>query len=210
MRSESGRTFTEDARRTQIIDCAVALIAEVGYPQASLAKIAERAGIAKSAVLYYFRTKDDLVGALVEKVFGASATVMVPRIAAAQSATDKLAAYVDANGEFLDMNRLPAIALFEVSTSYRTADGLRLDRAAARSVADDGVPEELALLDPEAIFSLGISTGEFRSDLGARDAKNALRGALDAAVAELSRDPGFDVVGYVAAVKRLFLAGVRP
>ena len=57
MRSERTKTFTEQARRRQIVEGALEVIAEQGYPQASLARIAEHIGIAKSAVLYHFTNK---------------------------------------------------------------------------------------------------------------------------------------------------------
>ena len=55
MRSENGksgqpkdRTFIETARRAQIVAAAIDTIAELGYGQASLARIAERAGRARA------------------------------------------------------------------------------------------------------------------------------------------------------------------
>ena len=40
-------SFIEKARRTQIVECAIETIAEVGYAQASLGQIAKRAQISK-------------------------------------------------------------------------------------------------------------------------------------------------------------------
>src|SRR5580693_7433483 len=76
MRSTPERdgTFTERARRGQIVECAIELIAERGYGDTSIAKIAERAGIAKSVVLYHFVSKEELVGAVVTQVSGVAAT----------------------------------------------------------------------------------------------------------------------------------------
>ncbi|MDS1116872.1 TetR/AcrR family transcriptional regulator [Gordonia westfalica] len=207
MRSEQ-RTFTEDMRRRQIVDCAIELIAEIGYPQASLSKIGERASIAKSVVLYHFKGKHELVAAIVETVFTASATVMVPRLSAAQSPTHRLIAYIESNGEFLDRHRAEAVALYEISTSYRTADGLRLDQAAQRSVEAEGVPEVFALLDPESIFADGIREEEFHTSASPRDLKNALRAALDGAVTEMARDDDYDVLTYTNTVRDLFLTAM--
>ena len=54
----SGRkmTFIEQARRQQIIEATIAAVAEEGYAGASLAKVAERAKISKSVVIYHFGT----------------------------------------------------------------------------------------------------------------------------------------------------------
>ncbi|WP_223839339.1 TetR/AcrR family transcriptional regulator [Nocardiopsis deserti] len=56
-------TLTEQARRAQLIDVTVRIIAEHGNAGTSLARVAEAAGITKAAVLYHFRSKDALVRA---------------------------------------------------------------------------------------------------------------------------------------------------
>lgn len=50
-RSES---FTRSARKAQIVAAAIDVIAGFGFAQASFRKIADRVGIAMSAVLYQF------------------------------------------------------------------------------------------------------------------------------------------------------------
>ncbi|GAC68635.1 putative transcriptional regulator [Gordonia soli NBRC 108243] len=187
------------------MECAIALIAESGYPQSSIAKIAERAGIAKSVVLYHFRGKDELVAAIVETVFAKSAAVMIPQIVAASTATERLRAYIASNGEFLDAHRPDAIALYAISSTYRDAEGRRFDEAVQASVDTDGVPPELALLDPESIFADGVRDGEFTTDTEPRVLKNILRAALDGVVGELARDDSFDVLTHTAAISDLFL-----
>jgi AcrR family transcriptional regulator len=44
------RSFIEEARRRQIIASAVEVISEVGFGNASLARIAEHAGISKGVI----------------------------------------------------------------------------------------------------------------------------------------------------------------
>lgn len=204
-KTDSGRTFADEARRAQLVEVAIELIAQTGYPQTSLAKIADRAGIAKSVVLYHFKNKDELVAAIVTAVFTASAEVMVPAILAADDAPSRLAAYIDANGAFLLRHRQAAAALYEIATSYRSADGLRLDQLAQADVDAQGIPPEFALLDPQAIIESGIAAGEFTDSLQPSVVKDALRAALDGAVASMLRDPDFDVERYIATVKQIHL-----
>ena len=85
MRSVPGRrgTFTEDARRTQIVDCAIEVIAELGYGAASIRKIADHVGVAMSVVLYHFGNKDVLVAALVARGYDTLLAAMVPAVEAA-------------------------------------------------------------------------------------------------------------------------------
>jgi len=65
---ESTQTFTETARRAQIVAAAIDTIAELGYGQASLARIAETAGTSKGVIIYHFGGKDELMRELVAEV----------------------------------------------------------------------------------------------------------------------------------------------
>lgn len=55
-------------RRAQLIDCAIAACAEYGLARVTHSHIAERSGISVPAVHSYFRTRDDLVAAVLEVV----------------------------------------------------------------------------------------------------------------------------------------------
>lgn len=208
MRSDSKATFTERARRRHIVDCAVELIAEHGFVNASISRIAERSSIAKSVVLYYFATKDDLVGAVVERVMTDAAQAMIPALRAEKTAAGRLVAYIRGNCEFLKEHRVESVAMLEITTSFRTADGLRLDEAAARSVAAEPPTGDMALLDPISIIAEGVRNGEF-DRVPPIFTKNALRAALDGAVWELARDDSYDVIGYGEQLVTIFTRALR-
>ncbi|MGV0741446.1 TetR/AcrR family transcriptional regulator [Mycolicibacterium sp. XJ870] len=195
MRSERTKTFTEQARRRQIIDAATEVIAESGYAQASLARIAAQIGVAKSVVLYHFTSKAEMVEAVFVDIFERGAAVIVPAVVAETTATAKLSAYIRANIAFIASNRSIAVAMLELMAGFRDDDGLRLDQAAAKAVHEHPPTGDLAALDPLTIFEAGLRDGEFR-DLSPLFMKNILRGALDSAAAEYARDPDYDVVGH--------------
>jgi TetR/AcrR family transcriptional regulator, fatty acid metabolism regulator protein len=203
-----GLTFIEAARRAQIVDAAVALIAELGYPQVSIAKIAERINVAKSVVLYHFKTKDALIAAIVEDVMTTAAVTMAPLLTAESTAAGKLSAYIRANVAVLHEHRLRSVAMFEIVGAYRSADGRRFDQVAAESVQAEPPEGELALLDPLAIFDAGVRSGEFRP-LPSVFMRNALRAALDGAVSELARDLDYDVLGYGEELVTIFHLATR-
>ncbi|WP_166903064.1 TetR/AcrR family transcriptional regulator [Mycobacterium sp. DL440] len=203
MRSEGTRTFTEQARRRQIVDGALEVIAEQGYPQASLARIAEHIGIAKSAVLYHFNSKSEVVEAVFTEIFTRGVAVIVPAVNAETTAAAKLSAYIRANVAFVAGNRSAAVAMLELISGYRDADGLRVDQAAAKAVQEHPPTGEMAALDPLTIFTEGVSNGEFR-DLSPLFMKNILRGALDSAAQEYARDPGYDVIGHGEVLVEVF------
>ena len=62
-------TGDHTAKRGELLRAATAVIAEDGFANASLRKVAERAGCTTGAVTYYFANKDDLVRQLVESRF---------------------------------------------------------------------------------------------------------------------------------------------
>ena len=54
------------ARRAEILDAAIALFGEVGYRSASLREIAQRVGISHPGLLHHFRSKEELLAAVLE------------------------------------------------------------------------------------------------------------------------------------------------
>jgi AcrR family transcriptional regulator len=52
--------------RSRLRELALELFAEQGYEKTSLREIAERLGVTKAALYYYFRSKEDIVRSLVE------------------------------------------------------------------------------------------------------------------------------------------------
>ena len=67
--ADAGRTFTEIARRAQIVDAAIQMVAEQTYAAASFAHIAQRAGLDGPAVVgFYFDSRDELDAEVVAEV----------------------------------------------------------------------------------------------------------------------------------------------
>src|SRR5690242_7451047 len=91
---EPERTFTETARRAQIVAAAIDTIAELGYGQASLARIAETAGTSKGVIIYHFGGKDELIRKVVAEVVAGGIAHMEPRIEAEPTGAGKLRAYI--------------------------------------------------------------------------------------------------------------------
>jgi TetR/AcrR family hemagglutinin/protease transcriptional regulator len=60
--------LSPQARRAQLLECALAALAEHGVARATHSHVAERAGVSVPAVHSYFRTRDDLVEAVLGEV----------------------------------------------------------------------------------------------------------------------------------------------
>ncbi|OHU99780.1 TetR/AcrR family transcriptional regulator [Mycobacterium talmoniae] len=201
MRSERGEpaTFTQSARRAQMVACAIEVIAEVGWAQTSIRKIAERVGVAMSAVLYHFGSKDNLVDAVLEEMYRTALAVVVPAVEAQSTAADQLAAYIRANIAYFDGHRSHIGALAQLATGYQPRDGRRFDELGL----SPELREELAALDPAVILAAGQRDREF-ADFPVGSMALALRGAVNAVVEKLLRDPDFDPHTYGEDLVALF------
>jgi AcrR family transcriptional regulator len=61
MRVQANSVGTADQRREQMLQAALDVIAERGYAESRIADVAERAGTSPALVIYYFKTKDQLL-----------------------------------------------------------------------------------------------------------------------------------------------------
>src|ERR1700740_2223091 len=61
MRVQANKAGTADQRREQMLRAALDVIAERGFAETRIADVAERAGSSPALVIYYFKTKDQLL-----------------------------------------------------------------------------------------------------------------------------------------------------
>ncbi len=65
---KNGRIDIASIRREQIIDAAIAVIAEQGLHGLSLSKIEEKAGMSRGQLTYYFKTREDILLGVFDRV----------------------------------------------------------------------------------------------------------------------------------------------
>lgn len=193
------RTFTEQARRAQIIECAIDTIAEVGYGRASLAEIAGRAGISKGVISYHFAGKDELIERVVEYVYTRGAEEMLPRLKEQPTVAATLRSYLTANIEFIRDHPREVAVLTDIFLNYRTSDGgLRY-----------GIHTDEPLLAPlRELFEAGQRNGEFR-DFDRAAMARVLRSAVDATSPQILASPDFDADAYARELVTLFDRATR-
>jgi AcrR family transcriptional regulator len=198
---EAGRTFTETARRAQIVAAAIDTIAGLGYGQASLARIAAAAGTSKGVIIYHFGGKDELIRELAAELVAHGVAYMQPRIDAAPDGAGKLRAYIESNLAFMRDNRNHVAAIVEIALNARAADGSRLYDF---SVQDAGVAALQQLL---AHYQ---HTGEFRAGFDPHVMAMAIRAAINAVPAQLARDPALDISHHAHELAGTFHLATRP
>lgn len=195
------RTFTEAARRAQIIEAAIDTIAEVGFAKASLARIGERVGISKGLIGYHFAGKDDLITQVVIHVVEAGRAYILPRVFAESTGPAMLRAYIESNLAFMREHRNYMVAVVEIlrNGAFTTGSGRRVDGQDV-DVAAHLLKEQLARLQAE---------GELRSDFDPGAMAVAIRATIDVVPHRLVRDPGFDVDSYSREVITIFDLATR-
>ncbi len=193
-------TFTGAARRAQLVGAAIDTIAEVGYAQASLARIAQRVGISKGVIVYHFDSKEDLVKAVVVEVLSKAREYMVPRIEAASGGRAKLRAYIDSNVGFMGEYRSHLIAIAEIARGARDPAGNRMVDAYSLEAGTAALTQLLASFQ---------ASGEFRSDFDSRVMAETIRAAIDAVPRRMADKPELDVDVYRRELADLFDLATR-
>ncbi|MDG4764653.1 TetR/AcrR family transcriptional regulator [Solwaraspora sp. WMMD406] len=173
-------TITERARRAQFVQVTIDLVAEHGYPGASLARIAEAAGVSKAAVLYHFPTKDAVVRAAYQTVIGALTTAVGAAVADHSSAA-ALYAYVRTLVGHLAARTDHARMIIEAITAGAGITDSPDDRGRRAAVA--------------GLIDAAKAAGDYRADVDSRSTAVIVNGAIDAIVAQRLADSGFDAVG---------------
>lgn len=193
MRSKGDdRSFVSRARRGQIVDGAIETLAEVGYANASLSRIALRLGISKGVISYHFAGKDDLIAEIVKQVLQRARAYMQPRIEAQATGPDMLRVYIESNLEFMRDNPDQISALVEI---------VRATIAGASSPFTGN--RDAGVLILAELLTRRQAAGEFRADFDPTSMAIAIRAVIDAAPGRLA-DPTFDIDQYAREAVAIF------
>lgn len=196
----ASRTFTEAARRAQIVEAAIEVIAEVGYAKTTFTRIAKQAGLSSTGMIsYHFAGKGDLMREVVAEVFRVADGYMVPRIEAQTTASGRLRAFIESNIELIGEfpKHLPAVV--EVLGNLRGEDASMREFCAAM----DSLVDTHTHLIHEA-----QKAGEF-GEFDPRVMALAIRGAIDGVVTRAAKEPDFDAVACGRELADLFDRATR-
>ena len=195
-RHQDARTFTESARRTQIVQAAIETLAELGYARASYAQIAKRAGLSSTGLIsYHFAGKEELLDEVVGEVVAAGQAFMVPRIEAAAPGRDRVRTYIESNLAFMATHRAHMTAVVEVLNALpREREGQAVPYAPRH---------ERGLTQLKGYLREGQRIGQLRAfDTAVMAA--TIRAAIDAVAFRLPTDPDLDLSAYAGELADLF------
>ncbi len=86
-----------DIRRRELIAATIATIYEQGFADATVARIARRAGLSTGIVHHYFRDKDHLLEATMRSLASGLGMEIAARLASAERPRERLEAVIDGN-----------------------------------------------------------------------------------------------------------------
>ncbi|MEE6449604.1 TetR/AcrR family transcriptional regulator [Gottfriedia acidiceleris] len=152
----------------QIIDAAVVVIAENGYHQAQVSKIAKQAGVADGTIYLYFKNKESILISLFEEKMGNFTQKIREKIEGKPDAISKLLMLVKTH--FYEMSKDSHLAIVMQLEVRQTNIDLRLR-------INEVLKEYLHIID--SILNEGVNTGLFDRQLDIRTARQMIFGTID-------------------------------
>lgn len=188
------RSVASTARRTQILDATVEVIAAGGFTGASFRRIAEHAGLSSTRLIsYHFAGKDELMSALVEHVVAGIGEHVGGLVMAEETASGRLRAYVEGVVGYSDTHRREMTALLQVVM-------------AGAGGATTQQPSDLSQL--ERILEEGQRQGEFR-EFDPKVMATTIQRSVETVPFALQTEPGLDCAAYAHELVELFGRATR-
>ncbi|MFB6467924.1 TetR/AcrR family transcriptional regulator [Cytobacillus sp. Hz8] len=183
----------------QIIDAAVIVIAENGYHQAQVSKIAKQAGVADGTIYLYFKNKEDILISLFQEKMGSFIEKIEQNIAGKETSAEKLLMLVKTHFQNLSNDRHLAIV---------TQLELRQSNKELRYKINEVLKGYFKVVDK--ILIQGKEAGEFSDTLDVRVARQMIFGTLDELVTTwVMNDQKYDLTALADTVHKLLINGFR-
>jgi len=140
-------------RTEQIIEAALKVFAEQGLQKARMEDVGDAAGLSKATLYLYFKTKDTLIGVILQRLFAYMLRSFQTPDAGEDTVEVQLRSFASQLVDALNRMRPLLPLLYEFY-----AMGLR--KSAAREVLGEFVAEFIATLAP--VIERGVARGELR------------------------------------------------
>lgn len=183
----------------QIINAAVIVIAENGYHQAQVSKIAKQAGVADGTIYLYFKNKEDILISVFQEKMGIFVSKLEQIISRDLDAPTKLGLMIESHFELLAS---------DIHLAIVTQLELRQSNYEIRMKINNVLREYLNLMDK--ILIKGIEDGEFDAEMDIRLARQMVFGTMDETITTwVMNDHKYDLVELAPKVQRLLLKGMQ-
>lgn len=154
------------------MEAAIRTLDEIGYAKASLAQIAQRAGISTALISYHFADKIDLMNHLLDNLLASNTAYVEEQVQRERTPEAKLRAYIRAGVRYLRDHPARSIALIEILFHARTPDNVPYYR-----LQEDGEDEDPTLRILLDILREGQRQGVF-ADFHPKVAAHFIQGAI--------------------------------
>lgn len=183
----------------QIIDAAIIVIAENGYHQSQVSKIAKQAGVADGTIYLYFKNKEDILISVFEEKMEVFADNLKEILKEDISASEKLYKMIENHFTVLsEDHHLATVTQLE----------LRQSNLALRIRINAILKNYLVLLD--SILKEGIENKEFEYSVDIRLARQMVFGTIDETTTTwVMNEYKYDLVAQTSKVHRLLLNGIK-
>ena len=189
---------TQKPKYKQIIDAAVVTIAENGYHQAQVSKIAKQAGVADGTIYLYFKNKEDILVSLFQEKMGQFIEKLEDVIRGKNTASEKLLLLIENHFRILSGDQNLAIV---------TQLELRQTNKELRKQINNVLKGYLQLVDK--ILQEGIESGEFNPNMDVRLARQMIFGTIDETVTTwVMNDQKYDLPSLAPKVHQLLIYGL--
>ena len=183
----------------QIIDAAVIVIAENGYHQAQVSKIAKQAGVADGTIYLYFKNKEDILISVFQEKMGVFVENLKSITNDGSTSSQKLLKMVENHFRVLASDHHLAIV---------TQLELRQSNKEIRLKINEILKEYLVLLDE--ILIEGLENGEFDEELDIRLARHMVFGTIDETITTwVMNEQKYDLMKLAPKVHRLLMSGMK-
>ncbi len=199
MAAATSPTFVEQARRAQIIGATIEVIAEFGYAGASIARIAQRAGISVGLVSYHFGSKHELLRQVAVHLGDRIGAAITSATEHAESYADALRSLIESHVTFTGADTVEASALSQIYLSGADASPVRPSADERRAWIDE-------ISD---MIRQGQDVGEFRR-CDPHPVAVAILAALEASPTEVRSRADTDLDHYAAELADLFVTALLP
>lgn len=183
----------------QIIDAAVIAIAQNGYHQAQVSKIAKQAGVADGTIYLYFKNKEDILISVFEEKMSLFIENLQDIIKKETSSAEKLKLMIENHLTVLSNDHhLATVTQLE----------LRQSNKAIRVKINAVLKGYLQLFD--TILLEGIESGEFDANLDVRLTRQMVFGAIDeVSTSWVMNDFRYDLIAVTPKLHKLILGGLK-
>lgn len=145
------RPDVKEQRIPQIIDAAASVFARRGIDGANMEEIAKAAGVSKGTIYHYFASKEEVIEALVRRVFSLDRSAVIQLRIGSGTTRERLLGYADALAAVVQQDRVLFLVAAEIQGRAARIPRLKV-------LASGFYQEYLEVL--KAVLAQGITDGQ--------------------------------------------------